>query len=267
MLKVKNLVKKYDKFTAVNDISFEINKGEILGFLGPNGAGKSTTMNIVAGYIKAASGDVLIGDYNIEEKPIDAKKLIGYLPENPPLYLDMKVSEYIKFVVELKNVKKENRKSEVDRVISLTGLEDVKDRLIRNLSKGYKQRVGIAQAIVGNPDLVILDEPTVGLDPNQIIEIRNLIKSLKNEHTVIISTHILSEVEMLCDKVIIINKGEIKADDKLENLTKEKSLEEVFVELTNQDVSGKEDEEIEEIVEKNNTQIKEIEDTDEKGEE
>lgn len=264
MLKVKNLVKKYDKFTAVNDISFEIDKGEILGFLGPNGAGKSTTMNIISGYIMATSGNVLIGDYNIAERPIDAKKLIGYLPENPPLYLDMKVREYLKFVVELKKVKKEDRKAEVDRVISLTGLDEVKDRIIRNLSKGYKQRVGIAQAIVGNPDLVILDEPTVGLDPNQIIEIRNLIKSLKNEHTVIISTHILSEVEMLCDKVVIINKGEIKADDKLENLTKDKSLEEVFVELTNQEVIVKE-EEIEEGFDENKDV--EIEDTDEKGEE
>lgn len=266
MLKVKNLVKKYDKFVAVNDISFEIDKGEILGFLGPNGAGKSTTMNIISGYIKATSGNVLIGDYNIEEKSTEAKKLIGYLPENPPLYLDMKVNEYLKFVIELKNVKKEDRKSEVNRVISLTGLDDVKDRLIRNLSKGYKQRVGIAQAIVGNPDLVILDEPTVGLDPNQIIEIRNLIKSLKNEHTVIISTHILSEVEMLCDKVVIINKGEIKADDKLENLTKDKSLEEVFVELTNQEVIVDEAEKPEEESVAENKDV-ETEDIDEKGEE
>lgn len=264
MLKVKNLVKKYDKFIAVNDISFEINKGEILGFLGPNGAGKSTTMNIISGYIKASSGNVLIGDYNIEEKPIEAKKLIGYLPENPPLYLDMKVTEYIKFVVDLKNVKKEDRKNEVDRVISLTGLDEVKERIIRNLSKGYKQRVGIAQAIVGNPDLVILDEPTVGLDPNQIIEIRNLIKSLKNDHTVIISTHILSEVEMLCDKVVIINKGEIKADDRLENLTKDKSLEEVFVELTNQKIAVKE-EKIEEAINENEDVQKE--EADEKEEE
>jgi len=262
MLKVKNLVKKYNNFTAVNDISFEINKGEILGFLGPNGAGKSTTMNIVSGYIKATSGDVLIGDFNIAENPTNAKKMIGYLPENPPLYLDMKVEEYVRFVVELKNVKKDERKEEVERVISLTGLEDVKYRLIRNLSKGYKQRVGIAQAIVGNPDLVILDEPTVGLDPNQIIEIRNLIKSLKNEHTVIISTHILSEVEMLCDKVIIINKGEIKADDRLENLIKDKSLEEVFVELTNQQVIT-EDEKIEKAFDESD----EKKDTDEKEEE
>ena len=264
MLKVKNLVKKYDKFIAVNDISFEIDKGEILGFLGPNGAGKSTTMNIISGYIKATSGNVLIGDYDIEEKPIDAKKLIGYLPENPPLYLDMMVGEYIKFVVELKNVKKENRNDEIEKVISLTGLEEVKGRLIRNLSKGYKQRVGIAQAIVGNPDLVILDEPTVGLDPNQIIEIRNLIKSLKNEHTVIISTHILSEVEMLCDKVVIINKGEIKADDRLENLTKDKSLEDVFVELTNQEVYGENEEKVK--IEEDNEIIKK-EDTKEKEEE
>ena len=266
MLKVKKLVKKYDKFIAVNDISFEINKGEILGFLGPNGAGKSTTMNIISGYIKATSGEVLIGDYNVEKNPIDAKKLIGYLPENPPLYIDMKVSEYIKFVVELKNVNKEDRKDEIDRVISLTGLDEVKGRLIRNLSKGYKQRVGIAQAIVGNPDLVILDEPTVGLDPNQIIEIRNLIKSLKNEHTVIISTHILSEVDMLCDKVIIINKGEIKANDKLEVLTKDKSLEEVFVELTNQEVIVDEEEKLEEESLDENKDI-EIEDADEKEEE
>lgn len=266
MLKVKKLVKKYDKFIAVNDISFEINKGEILGFLGPNGAGKSTTMNIISGYIKATSGEVLIGDYNVEKNPIDAKKLIGYLPENPPLYIDMKVSEYIKFVVELKNVNKEDRKDEIDRVISLTGLDEVKGRLIRNLSKGYKQRVGIAQAIVGNPDLVILDEPTVGLDPNQIIEIRNLIKSLKNEHTVIISTHILSEVDMLCDKVIVINKGEIKADDKLEVLTKDKSLEEVFVELTNQEVIVDEEEKLEEESLDENKDI-EIEDADEKEEE
>lgn len=264
MLKVKDLVKKYDKFTAVNDISFEINKGEIVGFLGPNGAGKSTTMNIISGYIKATSGEVLIGDYNVEEKPIDAKKLIGYLPENPPLYLDMKVSEYIKFVVELKNVKKEDRSNEIERVISLTGLEEVKGRIIRNLSKGYKQRVGIAQAIVGNPDLVILDEPTVGLDPNQIIEIRNLIKSLKNEHTVIISTHILSEVEMLCDKVVIINKGEIKADDELVNLTKDKSLEEVFVELTSQEIPVEKDECVEQ---KKDIEIKDTKDTKEKEEE
>ncbi|MDO4557107.1 MAG: ABC transporter ATP-binding protein, partial [Lachnospiraceae bacterium] len=188
--------------------------------LGPNGAGKSTTMNILTGYISATDGEVKIGGYDILEKPLEAKKQIGYLPEIPPLYTDMTVKEYLDFAAKIKKVAKEERKQEVERVLKATGTEDVSGRLIKNLSKGYKQRVGLAQALLGNPPLLILDEPTVGLDPNQIIEIRELIKKLGSEHTIILSSHILSEVSAVCDHIIIIDNGKIVAEDTTENLTK-----------------------------------------------
>ena len=192
MIEVRNLVKKYGSHMAVNHLNFTIEKGKIYGFLGPNGAGKSTTMNMITGYIASTEGEILIDGHNILEEPEEAKKKIGYLPEIPPLYVDMTVSEYLKFVAELKSIPKEKRSGNINEVMSTTKLQSVKDRLIKNLSKGYRQRVGLAQALLGYPEIIILDEPTVGLDPKQIIEIRDLIKSLGNKHTVILSSHILS---------------------------------------------------------------------------
>ncbi|MBP0979178.1 MAG: ATP-binding cassette domain-containing protein [Oscillospiraceae bacterium] len=218
MIEVVGLTKKYGQRVAIDDISFNVNKGEIVGFLGSNGAGKSSTMNILTGYISATSGKVKIDGIDILEEPIKAKKKIGYLPETPPLYMDMKVSEYLDFVFELKKVK-QDKKSHLDEICELVKITDVKDRVIKNLSKGYKQRVGLAQALIGSPELLILDEPTVGLDPKQIIEIRNLVKKLGESHTVILSSHILSEIQAVCDKVIIINKGKIVANEKTENLS------------------------------------------------
>lgn len=204
MIEVRNLVKKYGSHMAVNHLNFTIEKGKIYGFLGPNGAGKSTTMNMITGYIASTEGEILIDGHNILEEPEEAKKKIGYLPEIPPLYVDMTVSEYLKFVAELKSIPKEKRSGNINEVMSTTKLQSVKDRLIKNLSKGYRQRVGLAQALLGYPEIIILDEPTVGLDPKQIIEIRDLIKSLGNKHTVILSSHILSEVSAVCDHVLII---------------------------------------------------------------
>ena len=215
---MKNLVKKYGDHTAVDHLSFHVDKGQIYGFLGPNGAGKSTTMNIMTGYIASTSGEVLIDGHNILEEPEAAKKCIGYLPEQPPLYFDMTVSEYLKFAAELKKIPKNERETQIEQVMELTGITAMANRLIKNLSKGYKQRVGFAQAILGYPEIIILDEPTVGLDPKQIIEIRELIKKLSEEHTIILSSHILSEVSAVCDYIMIINHGKLVASDTTENL-------------------------------------------------
>lgn len=218
MIEVKNLTKKYGDKTAVNNISFTIEDGQIYGLLGPNGAGKSTTMNIITGCLAATEGTVVVSGHNILEDPIKAKLCIGYLPEIPPVYPEMTPYEYLSFIAEAKGVEYESAFRQVKEVIELTQLEDVKDRLIRNLSKGYRQRVGIAQAMIGNPDIIILDEPTVGLDPKQIIEIRDLIRTLGEVKTIIISSHILAEISEICERVIIINQGQIVADDTIENL-------------------------------------------------
>lgn len=222
MIKIENLTKFYGKNRAVNNISFTINENEILGFLGPNGAGKSTTMNMIAGYLPMTSGSVTIYGSDISKNPTKAKQNIGYLPEIPPVYPDMKVKEYLSFCAGLKKVPRSQRKSEISRVMELLKITDMQSRLIKNLSKGYKQRVGFAQALLGNPKFLILDEPTVGLDPNQVAEVRQIIKDLGKEHSVIFSSHILSEVSAVCDRVVIINKGDIKAIDTIDNL--EKSL-------------------------------------------
>lgn len=219
MIEVQNLTKQYGAKVAVDNLSFTVNDGEILGFLGPNGAGKSTTMNMLTGYISSTSGKALINGIDILDDPIEAKKNIGYLPEIPPLYLDMTVRDYLNFIYDLKKCKLP-RKAHLEDVCGLVMITDVYDRIIRNLSKGYKQRVGLAQALIGNPPILILDEPTVGLDPKQIIEIRSLIKKLGKKHTVILSSHILSEIQAVCDRIIIINGGKIAADDTTENLTK-----------------------------------------------
>lgn len=220
MIEVRNLVKKYGNHVAVDHLNFTVEKGKIYGFLGPNGAGKSTTMNMITGYIASTEGDILIDGHNILEEPEEAKKRIGYLPEIPPLYQDMTVREYLEFAAELKAIPREKKKSNIEEVMSTTKIEDVKNRLIKNLSKGYKQRVGLAQALLGYPEIIILDEPTVGLDPKQIIEIRDLIKGLGRKHTVILSSHILSEVSAVCDHVLIIDKGRLVASDSPENLSK-----------------------------------------------
>lgn len=219
MIEVQNLTKQYGSKKAVDNLSFTVNDGEILGFLGPNGAGKSTTMNMLTGYISSTSGKALINGIDILDDPIKAKKNIGYLPEIPPLYLDMTVKDYLNFIYDLKKCKLP-RKAHLEDVCNLVMIKDVYNRIIRNLSKGYKQRVGLAQALIGNPSILILDEPTVGLDPKQIIEIRSLIKKLGKKHTVILSSHILSEIQAVCDRIIIINQGKIAADDTTENLTK-----------------------------------------------
>lgn len=210
MIEVRNLTKVYGKKKAVDDLSFTIEDGEILGFLGPNGAGKSTTMNIITGCLSATEGTVVIDGNDIFEEAYKAKKNVGYLPEQPPLYMDMTVEEYLRFVAEAKKVKKDKLPEEVDRVMKKTSILDVHNRLIKTLSKGYKQRVGIAQALIGNPKVIILDEPTVGLDPRQILEIRDLIRNLGKEHTVILSSHILQEVNSVCDKIMIIAHGKLK---------------------------------------------------------
>lgn len=220
MIEVRNLTKKYGDHFAVQDISFSLEKGKIYGLLGPNGAGKSTTMNIMTGYIAATSGEVIIEGHDIFKEAEEAKKHIGYLPEIPPLYMDMTVWEYLFTVADLKGVPKSERKSMIGDVMEKVMITNMKDRLIKNLSKGYKQRVGIAQTLIGNQDIIILDEPTVGLDPKQIIEIRTLIKQLGEDHTVLISSHILSEIGAVCDHVVIINKGHLVVSDSTENLEK-----------------------------------------------
>lgn len=218
MIEVKNVTKKYGKFIAVDNISFNIDDGEIVGLLGPNGAGKSTTMNMLTGFIEQTEGEINIDGYDILKKPKKAKKEIGYMPEGVPLYSDLTVKEFITYMAEIKNVDKKERKEKIEKIIEKTGLKDVQKKLIKNLSRGYKQRVSMAGALVGEPKILILDEPTVGLDPKQITEIRSLIKELGKTHTVILSSHILSEVSQICNKVIIINKGKIIAVDTPENL-------------------------------------------------
>ena len=218
MIEVKNVTKKYGKVVAVDNISFTIKDGEIIGLLGPNGAGKSTTMNMITGFIEPTEGTIVIDGFDIEKKPRKAKKEIGYMPEGVPIYTDMTVKEFVTYMAEIKKVDRKTRKEQVEKIIEETGLKDVEKKLTRNLSRGYKQRVSMAGALVGEPKILILDEPTVGLDPKQITEIRNLIKSLGKKHTIILSSHILSEVSQICQKVIIINKGKIIAVDTPENL-------------------------------------------------
>ena len=218
MIEVKNLTKRYGNHLAVDHLNFTVESGKIYGFLGPNGAGKSTTMNIMTGYLGATEGQVLIDGHDILKEPEEAKKNIGYLPEIPPLYMEMTVREYLEFAAELKGIKKDKRESQIEEVIRLAKLRDVENRLIQNLSKGYKQRVGLAQAVLGFPEIIILDEPTVGLDQKQIIEIRELIRQLAKKHTVILSSHILAEVREVCDYILIISKGKLVASDTPENL-------------------------------------------------
>ena len=220
MIEIQNLTKKYGQIRAVNNLNFTVEKGEILGFLGPNGAGKTTTMNIITGYLPSSEGSVKVCGYDIMENPKEVKKRIGYLPEQPPVYMDMTVKDYLNFVSDLKMVDKKSRKNQISDIMELVKIGDHRNRLIHNLSKGYKQRVGLAQALIGSPEVLVLDEPTVGLDPKQIIEIRKLIKALGKEHTIILSSHILPEVSAVCERVVIINKGEIAAIDTPENLSK-----------------------------------------------
>ena len=218
MIEVKNLVKKYGNHTAVDHLNFTIEEGHVYGFLGPNGAGKSTTMNIMTGYLGATEGEVLINGHDILKEPEEAKKQIGYLPELPPLYMEMTVREYLEFVAELKGIAKNKREESINEVEKMVKIWEVENRLIRNLSKGYRQRVGLAQAVLGFPEIIILDEPSVGLDPKQIIEIRELIRQLAKKHTVILSSHILAEVREVCDYILIISKGKLVASDTPENL-------------------------------------------------
>ncbi len=237
MIEVKNITKKYGNFIAVDNISFDVKDGEIVGLLGPNGAGKSTTMNMITGFIEATEGNIIINGYDISKKPGKAKKQIGYMPEGVPSYQELTAKEFVKYMAELKMVDRKNRKEEIESVIKQTGLEEVQNKLIKNLSRGYKQRVSMAGALVGKPDVLILDEPTVGLDPKQILEIRNLIKELGKKHTIILSSHILSEVSQICERVVIINKGRIVAIDtpeKLETKTQNKNIIYVTVEDKNE---------------------------------
>lgn len=227
MIEVKNVTKKYGNFIAVDNITFNVKDGEVVGLLGQNGAGKSTTMNMITGFIEPTEGTIIINGYDIMKKSLKAKKQIGYMPENVPLYPELTIKEFVSYMAELKLVGRKERKQEVENAIKETGLEEVKNKLIRNLSRGYKQRVSMAGALVGNPEVLILDEPTVGLDPKQIIEIRNLIKNLGKKHTVILSSHILSEISQICERVVILNKGKIVAIDTPENLeekTKEQNV-------------------------------------------
>lgn len=219
MVEIKNLTKRYGNITAVKDLSFTVSDNEILGFLGPNGAGKTTTMNMITGCLPPTSGTIIVNGFDISKNPMDAKKCIGYLPEIPPLYTDMKVYEYLKFVAGIKAVPLSQRNEQIKMAMDRLKITDVSKRVIKNLSKGYKQRVGFAQALIGNPKILILDEPTVGLDPNQILEVRSLIKDLKKDHTIILCSHILQEISAVCDKALIIAKGEMKALDTLKNLS------------------------------------------------
>ena len=233
MIEVKNVSKKYGNFEAIKDISFEIDEGEIVGFLGPNGAGKSTTMNMITGFIEPTSGKIIVNGLDIDRKAKKAKKEIGYMPENVPLYNDLTVKEFINYMADLKLVKRKEKKAEVERVLNAVGVKDVQNKLIKNISRGYKQRVSLAGALVGNPKILILDEPTVGLDPKQVTEIRELIRSLKEKHTVILSSHILSEVSQMCNKIIIINEGKIVKigkPEEIENQTSETNIISVVIE-------------------------------------
>ena len=239
MIQVENLVKRYRDRVAVDDLSFEVKEGEILGFLGPNGAGKSTTMRMLTGCLPATSGTAKVAGFDVFEHPLEVKRRVGYLPELPPLYVDMTVRDYLRFVARLKGVPRKKQKDEVDRVAGLASVTGIIDRVIANVSKGYKQRVGLAQALLGDPAVLVLDEPTVGLDPQQILEVRGLIKSLAGKHTIILSTHILPEVTATCQKVLILNHGKMAAYDdltllteKYKEATRDVSLEEVFIKLT-----------------------------------
>ena len=244
MIEVSHLTKKYGGHLAVDDVSFTVEDGQIYGLLGPNGAGKSTIMNILTGYLSATSGQVTVAGHPLPEEADEAKACVGYLPEQPPLYPEMTVGEYLNFVAELKKVPRAQRKEQVLRAARRTGLAKVLPRLIRSLSKGYKQRVGIAQALLGSPKLIILDEPTVGLDPAQVIEIRKLIRELGKAHTVILSSHILSEVQAVCQQVLILSKGKLAASGTLQELTADgRSLEEVFLALTGAQTDPEEEEE------------------------
>lgn len=238
MIKVKNLSKNYGPVQAVKDISFTVEEGKVYGFLGPNGAGKSTTMNIITGCLSASAGEVSVNGFDIVDEPIEAKRSIGYLPEIPPLYPDMTPYEYLEFIGRAKGLKGEDLYDEMEYVMEKTDILSVSNRLMKNLSKGYRQRVGIAQAIMGDPDIIILDEPTVGLDPLQIIEIRALIRELAEEHTVILSSHILQEIEAVCDRVIMISMGRIVADAALSDLTANETLEEAFVRLAGERIAA-----------------------------
>ncbi len=236
MIKVEGLTKRYGDVTAIEDISFQVEKGEIVGFLGPNGAGKTTTMRIITGFLPSTDGTATVAGHDIFEKPMEVKKRIGYLPEHPPVYADMTVTGYLKFVSKIKGVPRSARADAIDRMVERCGLKDVRKKIIGKLSKGYRQRVGLAQAMIHDPEVLILDEPTIGLDPKQIIEIRELVKSLAGEQTIILSTHILPEVTMICQRCLIIDRGRIVADDSLEALTAQGSLESVFLKLTTEDV-------------------------------
>lgn len=231
MIEVRNLVKEYGDYAAVKNISFTVQKGEILGFLGPNGAGKTTTMRMITGALPPTAGSVSISGFDILENPLEVKSRIGYLPETPPLYMDLSVEYFLKFVAKIKGVPSNLQKERLEWSMEKCGLTEVRKRIIGNLSKGFRQRVGLAQAIINKPDVLVLDEPTVGLDPNQIREIRNMIHGLAKEHTIILSTHILPEVTMICDRATIIQNGRIVREGTIAELTREKSLEEVFVEL------------------------------------
>jgi ABC-2 type transport system ATP-binding protein len=235
MIEVSNLTKRYHRLVAIDGISFKVEQGDVLGFLGPNGAGKTTTMRILTGALPATSGQVRVAGYDVFEQPLQVKRRVGYLAEVPPLYEDMDTSSFLRFVGRLKGIVRKKLGAEVDRVLATCGLEEVRSRRIGNLSKGFRQRIGVAQALLGDPEVLILDEPTIGLDPNQIIEIRGLIRELAENHTVVLSTHILPEVTQICNRVVIIHRGQIVADDSLDKLTtEERSLEQTFHELTQQ---------------------------------
>jgi ABC-2 type transport system ATP-binding protein len=220
VIEVRGLTKVFGQHVAVKDITFSVEKGEVVGFLGPNGAGKTTTMNMLTGYLSPSEGSASVGGHDVLEEPVEVKRLIGYLPENPPLYPEMTVAQYLRFVARIKQTPAAGRRSDLERVTELTGITDMRDRVVRNLSKGYKQRVGLAQALLGSPPVLILDEPTIGLDPRQIIEIRNLVRELGKEHTIVLSSHVLPEVTAVCSRVIIINKGRIVASDTIANLSR-----------------------------------------------
>jgi ABC-2 type transport system ATP-binding protein len=235
MIEVENLTKYYGDILGIEDVSFKIEPGEIVGFLGPNGSGKTTTMRILTTYMPPTRGSARVAGFDVQEDSLEVRKRIGYLPEQPPLYHDMDVAGYLKFVARIKGVPKKDIPERLERVMSWLGLEDMQDRQIRKLSKGYRQRTGLAQAIIHDPPILILDEPTIGLDPHQNAEMRNLIKSLAGDHTIILSTHILPEVTLTCQRAVIIHRGRIMIDDSLENLTQERDLEQVFLRLIGQD--------------------------------
>jgi ABC-2 type transport system ATP-binding protein len=237
MVEVSHLTKYYGDFSAIRDVSFSAERGQILGFLGPNGAGKTTTMRIITGFMPATQGTVTVDGFDIAQQPLEVRRHIGYLPENPPLYSDMTVHSYLKFVGRIKGVPKKQIESSLEKVMEMCFLTQVASQTIRHLSKGYRQRVGLAQALVHNPPVLILDEPTIGLDPKQIIEIRGLIKGLSENRTVILSTHILPEVSQICDKVVIINEGKVVAEKPLKELTRELSLESVFLRYISEEVA------------------------------